>query len=671
MAEAPITQQYILDFQSNLEVRANKADKRLEQLNIRLGKGTISLGRYEEAVAKLENQMGRQVKTLGRMKQSFHSVAASAKNASGAAANLGTQFAFLASDAGFLLQDPRLGLLAIGNNLSQITISAGIAAKQAGGLGKALKQAFTGGSLFLIGLNLIITVLPQLARWLSNSKKAANALGDAIGGAHGTAAELETLVSVLDDSTSSFEEQQIALQKLKKHGFDPTIASYKTWLKFKQAELLFEATREIRLKKLKELVAERLELEKEAEEAAEKFKNAPKQAILGASPLNPGQSGARDGRFLASQDADKDLKEAEKAVKDQQKLITDELDSFSKLVKDNGWLDLLITGEKGKSIRDKAAELLQRLKDTLVNASSTAFERIEADRERAKVNAKKTITDKEDLAEALNLIDEIYDHKQEELTQKYLEREKKKAERLKASYDRQIEISARREDILNRILARAAERRVQLEAAANQRIFDAKAGFYNQLIGLGRQFAGENKEVLIALLIAEKTIAGLQLVAKSKVQIAGAIAANSASDAQITASANAIPPILPPATPNPAAVLAKVSAAKSIGLNKISLTKTLGSIKTATAFGLAGLGVGAIGGIASISKGGGTSGGSSGGSREPSFQLIGATGTNQLKDAIERQKERENNKPIKAQVVLSEVNSMQELERLAENQASI
>ena len=67
----------------------------------------------------------------------------------------------------------------------------------------------------------------------------------------------------------------------------------------------------------------------------------------------------------------------------------------------------------------------------------------------------------------------------------------------------------------------------------------------------------------------------------------------------------------------------------------------------------------------------GSSGRGGAATSSPQFNIIGASGTNQLSEVIQQQTEDLNNKPVKAQVVASEVETVVEMERQAENNASL
>ena len=550
---------------------------------------------------------------------------------------LGTSIAYLASDMGFLAQNPRMGLLAIGNNLSQVAIAMQSAAKEAKSMGAALKIAFVTQG-WMIALQLFIAFATQLPNIFKSTTKEVDALNTALSGPKGTVRQIELLDEAIRSSAVGTAQHEVAMKHLKKYGFDPAIHSYEKWLKLKKEELLFDATRQVRLKALTELIEKRDELERKRQEKLEAFKKASKIAVPGASPLNPGQGGASDGAFVAEGQAAKKVEEANKEITKLEEKIKQESADFAKWLEDNNLLEMYVSGGGGSKGKSAFEALQKRLSKQVALLNLSAYESIEAERELAKAEVDNMKITEEQKIILKDFYDQIYDHKQEVRAQKDLERAKKKTEAERLAFDRAVEISARREDILNQIIARAAEERVRLESQSNDRVISAKHSFYRELVGLGRAFAGDSKEWMIAFLLIEKGIAAAELIASSSAKAAQATAASAASDATITAAAAAVPAILPPAIPNPAFPVAAANAVTAIAANKVALGTTLASIGTATTLGLAGIGVSAAGGIVSQLKSGSGGGGSGGGgSRGPSFNIIGQNANNALQTTIEEQ----------------------------------
>lgn len=148
--------------------------------------------------------------------------------------------------------------------------------------------------------------------------------------------------------------------------------------------------------------------------------------------------------------------------------------------------------------------------------------------------------------------------------------------------------------------------------------------------------AGENEAVQKAALLIEKGAAIAKIVVSAQTSIASS-----------RAFATAVPLILPPGIPNPAKPIAEADAARgairtkvgaAIGIANI-LATTISSFKTPSSGG------GGFGGGANVSA--------------PSFNVVGASATNQLAQTVAGQI----NEPLRAYVVGSDISDQQELDR--------
>ena len=161
-------------------------------------------------------------------------------------------------------------------------------------------------------------------------------------------------------------------------------------------------------------------------------------------------------------------------------------------------------------------------------------------------------------------------------------------------------------------------------AAAKKAIQDGVLGVVEKGIGVAKDLAGKNKKVQKALLIAE----------------------NAAGIAKIlinTAAANAASVAASPLT----------GGLPWVAINTISGALGVASAISATSKGLKALGGGSAG-SAPTPKGGGASAAP----KPPSFNIVGASDTNQLADAVAGQE----NQPVQAYVVANDVTSAQSLQ---------
>jgi len=189
---------------------------------------------------------------------------------------------------------------------------------------------------------------------------------------------------------------------------------------------------------------------------------------------------------------------------------------------------------------------------------------------------------------------------------------------LAAKTKKQEEEQALRQKTINELLA---------EKEAKKAIQDGVLGVVEKGIGVAKDLAGKNKKVQKALLIAE----------------------NAAGIAKIlinTAAANAASVAASPLT----------GGMPWVAINTISGALGVASAISATSKGLKALGGGSAG-SAPTSKGG-AGAASSAAPKPPSFNIVGASDTNQLADAVAGQE----NQPVQAYVVANDVTSAQSLQ---------
>jgi len=171
----------------------------------------------------------------------------------------------------------------------------------------------------------------------------------------------------------------------------------------------------------------------------------------------------------------------------------------------------------------------------------------------------------------------------------------------------------------------------QAEAQQKKDIQEAQFGLADAAVGFLKQIAGKNKAIQKAAIIAENAIGiGKMIIANNAANI-GALAT---PQAILTSGASAVP---------------------VIAMNNIKTALGVATTIASTAKALSSLGGGSAGGAPSIGGGGG--GGVA--SAPPSFNVVGASATNQLAQTI-GQKEQQ---PVKAYVVSNDVTTAQSLNR--------
>ena len=182
---------------------------------------------------------------------------------------------------------------------------------------------------------------------------------------------------------------------------------------------------------------------------------------------------------------------------------------------------------------------------------------------------------------------------------------------------------------------------------------EAKKNINMEYVG----FTEQTGSLLEKLGNRSKALANVALAVEKGAAIAKVIVNAQAAIAAKTASANAIPAFLPPGVPNPAFIVAQAEAKASNTRTKVSAALSIANI-------LASL----IGkkGAPKDTSGGGSSGRGSVSIQAPDFNVVGASQTSQLAQAVTTQQE----KPVKAFVVGKDISSQQELDRNITNTAS-
>jgi hypothetical protein len=234
---------------------------------------------------------------------------------------------------------------------------------------------------------------------------------------------------------------------------------------------------------------------------------------------------------------------------------------------------------------------------------------------------------------------------------------KKEQEEIKSEEDKTKKLA---EDEAEKQRLIDAEERANREIEIEQSIADRKKqinlnyiNFAASLSGLLQQIAGKNKALAMAGLILEKGAAIANVVVKAKESIATATANEAKVPFFTSIGAFTIP--------NPLKASSLATTAKSIAMTKIG-----------AGLAIAGIGATAIGQGKGISGGGGQVSTPSpsvptGASTPPSFNVVGASSTDQLASAIGGQSQQ----PVQAYVVANDVTTAQSMDRNIIDDASL
>ena len=326
-----------------------------------------------------------------------------------------------------------------------------------------------------------------------------------------------------------------------------------------------------------------------------------------------------------------------------------------------------------KNTRDGYA--LKDKEDKKRNAEEINQDEIQAEKDKAAAleSIRKALIDTEDeeRAEKLRKIGEDYDE-QIRLAEQYYGEDSEKVLELRAA--RKLALDEQQavfdeQDKLRQEKIREEARKRDAETLAgqiklNEQIEAAEIGLQkakeNAVQGGLRilsKLAGESKALSAGLLVVEKGLAIAEIVTNAAKSIA-------------LAKANlAATPVVIPGTvlPNPYFGIQAAATTKGIISTKISAATSIATILAQAIPGLVGGGGGR--GSSNIPTGGGGGGGSAPTTESvpPAFNIVGASGTNQLADAIGGQTQQ----PTKAYVVASDVSTAQELDRNIIEGASI
>ncbi len=273
-----------------------------------------------------------------------------------------------------------------------------------------------------------------------------------------------------------------------------------------------------------------------------------------------------------------------------------------------------------------------------------------------KEGADKDVLTEEQKQAAIEKIQKDYIKKKEdrdadtELKKIELEEQRKLAEleRLDATETQKMEVEAYydqlRDEVRQKQNAKQLEETKKLNeelAQAETNLQQAKAGAIQGGLQVIGALAGKSKAVAKTLLVVEKGLAIAQVISNAARAIAQAKANLAATPAVIGL------------VPNPAYFIQAAATAKGIATTKLTAAT---SIATIAAQAVAGLGGGGGGGASAGGLGGGAAADTQ--PQAPSFNVVGATETSQLADAVAGQTQQ----PVQAYVVANDVTTAQSLE---------
>ena len=233
--------------------------------------------------------------------------------------------------------------------------------------------------------------------------------------------------------------------------------------------------------------------------------------------------------------------------------------------------------------------------------------------------------------------------KQKEVTSQIIAFKAEEAAALKAIADEKAAQDKEREDLKELQDKERNERVLEEQKRINEELSQAevnlqqaKANAIQDGLQVISQLASKSKALSAGLLVVEKGLAIAQVISNASKAIAAAKANLAATPAVIGT------------IPNPLYIKQAIATAKGILATKLSAATSIATIAAQAIPGLAGGGGGSAGGL----------GGGGGDTQAPSFNVVGATETSQLADAIGGQTQ----EPVQAFVVANDVTTAQSLE---------
>ena len=205
---------------------SNKAKKAVDGLT----ESAKRLAKAEKELAFQESQEGKELAALTIKKQlaakaNRNLALATAKNTKATMqgkTQTGLNNAIL-TEAGRTASDAAYGMQGMSNNIGQLLTLMSQHVQTKGGFVasmKSLLSSLMGAGGILIGLQLLISYLPQIQKWfeslgggMSIVNNAFEEVGDNVASTIGS---FETYIAILQDSTRSEEQHKIAIQRLKK-----------------------------------------------------------------------------------------------------------------------------------------------------------------------------------------------------------------------------------------------------------------------------------------------------------------------------------------------------------------------------------------------------------------------------------------------------------------------
>ena len=212
-------------------------------------KEELELQRLEQEYRDLTKTQSRVIIGNKSMVKGVGNVSSATGTASGAVVELGRT-----------VSDSNYGFPAMANNVQQFATQMSFLVKESKGVKGAFKElgrAMTGAGGVLLLISIAISLFERLALKARESKEEIKSINEELAKSQGTIETFEVFGRILNQSKEGTAEHTLALEKLKKEGFDPLKGSLEEFLKVKRAERELD----IQQKKLKDSQIEALKTE--------------------------------------------------------------------------------------------------------------------------------------------------------------------------------------------------------------------------------------------------------------------------------------------------------------------------------------------------------------------------------------------------------------------------
>lgn len=280
-------------------------------------------------------------------------------------------------ELGRVISDANYGIRGMANNVSQLASLLVALVVNSGGAVKAfgaMVKQFMGPLGLLVVIQIAITAIEALDKRfdflgtkVDESAKSLEEFNKKLSGKLGTVELLKAFAVILQDSTADIEDQEYALQQLKKSGYDPAIGSMEDFIEAQIKLATVSALSDQFKEEVTKIQALKKDLDKEVEEAntkvAELLKKDPKDVVKRiVVPTGPGSSPATLDitAEMALESAREEVRKTSlkrennyfNAIEERQK---EYVKNISALIDDNPFLDSIIGGKGDKQRKDVEA----------------------------------------------------------------------------------------------------------------------------------------------------------------------------------------------------------------------------------------------------------------------------------------------------------------------------